>query len=174
MDTNEKGRTEAFIERLYLENYRKMMSMVSKDLVCFPVTEDIVQDTFYEAIKNINKLWDHENPGGWLMNTAKLKMMAYKKRMNIRSLYEINDVEWEMSKFENEYGLIEINTILDLALDPHEKMLFLMFYVQGYSAREMAELEGISEGNFRVRMLRIRNKVQKLLEDKKKHGGAEK
>lgn len=158
-----KDKMHELIEALYEQNYKKMMSMVAKDPLCNPMAEDIVQDTFYEAVRKWDTLEHHENPGGWLMDTAKYKMMAYRKRMNLKSLKEVGDVEQELECFKNEYGMIELSMIMDEALSVHEKTLFHMFYMEGYSVKEMAGFEKISEGNFRVKMLRIREKVKKAL-----------
>ena len=32
--------------------------------------KDIVQDTFHEALRRIDVVAKHENPGGWLMNVV--------------------------------------------------------------------------------------------------------
>lgn len=163
-----KDKMHEIVENLFEQNYRKMMSMVAKDPVCYPMAEDIVQDAFYEAIRNWEKLEQHENPSGWLMETAKYKMMAYRRRMNFRSLKEVDGNELEIECFKNEYGMIELSMVMDEALSTHEKTLFHMFYMEGYSVKEMAVFENISEGNFRVKMLRIREKVKAALGMKKK------
>lgn len=162
-----KDKMHEVIEDLYRQNYRKMMSMVAKDAICYSVAEDIVQDTFYEAIRSWDKLEQHKNPGGWLMETAKFKMKAYRRKMNLKSLREMDDFEQEIECFKNEYGMVELSMIMDETLSVHEKTLFHMFYMEGYSVKEMAAYENISEGNFRVKMLRIREKVKTALGMKK-------
>ncbi len=164
MGTKEKEQARGLITSLYEENYRTMMSMIAKDLVCNPIAEDIVQDTFCEAMRNWEKLLVHENPGGWLMDTAKYKMLSVKKRINSRSLRETMEMEEEWEYLENEYGLVEVNLLFDSSLTLREKTLFHMFYLEGYSMREIAQAEGISEGNCRVKMHRIRDKLRKYLE----------
>ena len=61
-NTNDKA--IKFIEELYQENYSKMLNMVRKDTLCAAMAEDIVQDAFTEAVRNAEKLYAHENPGG--------------------------------------------------------------------------------------------------------------
>lgn len=167
MNTNDKAKIQEFITALYIDNYRKMMSMVGKDLICHSLAEDIVQETFCEALRNIDELSKHENPGGWLMETAKFKMKEIKRRINARSIHEAEEVELELESIKNEYGLVELSIIMDSTLTIHEKTLFHMFYMEGYSVKEMARLENISESNFRVKMLRIRAKIINALEVKK-------
>ena len=167
MRAEDEGRGKEFIAELFQQYYKKLMVFVSKNPMFYTMAEDIVQDTFFEAVRNCEKLMKHENPGGWLMETAKFKMRNLRRKMNARSFYETGEVELELESLENQYGIVEINMILDSALNIHEKTLFHMFYLEGYSVRELSEMEGITEVNFRVRMLRIRAKVQKELERKK-------
>jgi DNA-directed RNA polymerase specialized sigma24 family protein len=49
--------------------------------------------------------------------------------------------------------------LLGQILNPHERMLFDMYYLQGYSAAEMAEMEETNETNIRVRMFRLRKRI---------------
>ncbi len=165
-DTNDKAMK--LIEELYRENYSKMLNMVRKDTLCAAMAEDIVQDAFTEAVRNAKKLYEHENPGGWLMETAKRKTMGVHRRVQRRSIMETEDILLELKGYEADYGLVEMHMVMDEVLNDHEMMLLHMYYYGGYSARELAGMEGITEGNFKVRMLRIRNKVKQAIKVKKK------
>ena len=165
-NTNDK--VMKFIDELYRENYNKMLNMVRKDTLCASMAEDIVQDAFTEAVRKADIVYEHENPGGWLMETAKRKTMAVHHRVQKRAILETEDILLEIKGYEADYGLVELHMVMDEVLNDHELMLLHMYYYCGYSARELAEMEGITEGNFKVRMLRIRNKVKQALKDKKK------
>lgn len=168
MNTKDKAEAQELIESLYKESYRKLISMVARDPVCHALAEDIVQDTFYEAVKNRKKLAQHENPGGWLTLTAQNKMREVRRKFYRRGAYEEDGIEADLKSMEDEYGLLEINMLFDATLTDHEKALFHMFYVEGYSGEELAAMEGITEVNLRVKLHRIREKVRKELEGKKK------
>ena len=165
---NTKDKAIKFVEELYKEYYNKMLNMVRKDTLCGSMAEDIVQDAFAEAVRNAEKLYTHENPGGWLMETAKFKTMGVHRRVQKRALMETEDILLEIKGYEADYGLIELHMVMDEVLNEHELMLLHMFYYAGYSVKELAVMEGITEGNFKVRMLRIRNKVKQALKDKRK------
>ncbi len=166
MITKEKEAAREFIADLFMRNYGKIMSMVAKDYMCRPMAEDVVQEVFYEAVRKPDKVLEHENPEGWLMEVAKFKMLELKKRLYARSAHETEDVEQELWDMENEYGLVEIQMILDAAMGVHDKTLFLMYYLEGYSSKELAEREGISEVAFRVRIHRIKDRILKELREK--------
>ena len=165
---NTKDKAMKFVEELYKEYYNKMLNTVRKDTLCGSMAEDIVQDTFTEAVRKAEKVYTHENPGGWLMETAKYKTMGVHRRVQKRALMETEDILMEIKGYEADYGLVELHMVMDEVLNEHELMLLHMFYYAGYSVKELAGMEGITEGNFKVRMLRIRNKVKQALKDKKK------
>lgn len=165
-DTNDEAMN--FVEKLYKENYNKMLNMVRKDTLCAGMAEDIVQDAFTEAVRNAEKVYKHENPGGWLMETAKRKTMTVHHRVQRRAILETEEILLEIKGYEADYGLVEMHMVMDEVLNDHELMLLHMYYYGGYSAKELAEMEGITEGNFKVRMLRIREKVKQALNVKKK------
>ena len=102
------------------------------------------------------------------MKTAQNKMLALRRKVNSRSVHETEEAELDMLGFEDEYGLIEVDMILDSSLSIHEKTLFQMFYLEGYSLKELAEMEKITEVNMKVRMYRIRDKIRQELQGKKK------
>ena len=168
MMNNTNDKAMKLIDDLYRENYAKMLNMVRKDSLCAAMAEDIVQDAFAEAVRKSHILVEHENPGGWLMETAKRKTMGIHQRLQRRAIMETEEVLLEIKGLEADYGLVELHMVMDEVLNDHELMLLHMYYYGGYSARELAEMEGITEGNFKVRMLRIRNKVKQALEDKKR------
>lgn len=160
-NTNEEAK--AFVEGLYKTHYRNMMAMVSKDALCVSMAEDIVQETFAEAMHNAEKLLEHENPGGWLMETAKWKMLSVKRNFMRHNAKEAMELDVDISGMQADYGLVELSFLMDQTLTLHEKTLFHLYYNGGYSAKELAEAEHISEGTFKVRMLRMRKKLQKQL-----------
>lgn len=158
-----KDEANELIETLYRRHYDNMLAMIRKDFACASVAEDIAQDVFKEAVRNGEKLLDHENPDGWIFETARNKMMSLKKKLYNRSMRELYEVEIEWIGMQADFGKVELSYLMDKTLNEHEIMLFYMYYFGGYSARELAKMEGITEGNFKVRMLRIRKKLKDAL-----------
>lgn len=160
---NTNDETRAFIEELYKKHYRDMMTMISKDALWVSMAEDIVQDTFAEAMRNAEELLTYENPGDWLMETAKQKMAASQNHFMKRDKREVMALEVEISGMEADCGFAELSFLVNQALTLHEKTLFYKYYYGGYSARELADLENITEGAFKIRMLRLRRRLQKRI-----------
>ena len=151
----------AFIGRLYQENYSKLLSHILKKGYHFAVAEDIVHDAYFEAVRNPDKLREHPNPGGWLMTTVDNKLRSFNRRL--KRMEPRDWTEWETSliDLEDEYGATELTLLLDTLLNPKDRRLFRMYFLQGYSARELAEQEHITVNNLKVKMCRMRAKLEK-------------
>ena len=68
---------EAFLEELYRNYLTKLTIYASSALGDRSRAQDLAQDVFHEAIIHIDTLMAHENPGAWLMQTAKNKIHEY-------------------------------------------------------------------------------------------------
>lgn len=152
-------KVEDFITKLYVENYELLLNYVLRNLKTnnFLVAEDIVHDTFCEAIKKVDNLLEHINPGGWLMQVTKYKIMSA-SRLSCNSEVFYND-KYQIPHTEEQYSLTELLMMIDETFNDKEKRLFDLFYFEGYSIREIAQKEEISEGNVKIRMMRLRKKL---------------
>lgn len=121
--------------------------------------EDVVQDVFYEALCKAVLLETHPNPAGWLWETAKYKVMALKKKASTHEILIYDDTELDEPKVDINYERVEMNMVLEQTLNQHEREILECFYLKGYSVREMAEREQISEVNFKVKIHRLRKKL---------------
>lgn len=64
---------DSFLDALFLQNYEVMIIYAMKVLYDRERATDCVQDTFQEAVVQIDKLMLHPNPSGWLMATLRNK-----------------------------------------------------------------------------------------------------
>lgn len=149
---------EALIIRLYEKNYDQMMGFALKTLRSTAMAEDIVQDTFYEAVRKAKLLAAHPNPGGWLMETEKYKILELRRREQRRVYQDFETCQNDFIIIEKQYNNAELNILLESALDVRERMLFRMYFLEGYSAKEIARLENVSENTLKVRMYRLKKK----------------
>lgn len=106
------------ISSLYQENYNKLLSYVLKQGLHLSVAEDIVQDAYYEAMKKSEEIKIHPNPGGWLMNTVKNKILGFNSRMENRSCRELAEWETDIRDLEDEYGALELTLLVDSMMSP--------------------------------------------------------
>ena len=58
---------DAFIEKLYHEFFTQLWIYAKAALGDPEQAQEVVQDTFHEAVRHIDLLVVHDNPKGWLM-----------------------------------------------------------------------------------------------------------
>lgn len=73
---------DAFIEKIYREFFTKLWIYAKAELEDPEQAQEVVQDTFHEAVRHIGILMLHENPKGWLMDVLKKKIMHARRSMN--------------------------------------------------------------------------------------------
>lgn len=152
--------TDRIFTELYEKHYKTVLRYVRSSLRNNNqmLIEDIVQDTFFEALHKINEVIRF-NAVGWLVETARNKMCSYHRRASSRETYLEDCVEADLGRTEKQFCMTEWNMILDKALDEHERRLLEMYYVEGYSGKEIAEAENITVDNLKVRMHRLKKKL---------------
>ena len=91
------------VERLYRLYFKKLFIYASAVLRDQEQAKDIVQDTFHEAMRRIDVVAKHENPGGWLMNVVKNKIKECERNRR-RDLYCLLSLE---ADFPDESNLPE-------------------------------------------------------------------
>lgn len=71
-----------FLERLYWAHFKGLRVYALKMLKSEDLAEEVVQDTFHEAVRHIDTLMTHPNPGGWLWVTARNKVKHAERSWN--------------------------------------------------------------------------------------------
>lgn len=140
--------------------------------------EDVLQDTFIKAFKNLSSFESRSSISTWLYRIAvnEALMLIRKRRPEAVSLdEEKEDEEGEVEPVEivdwcclPEGVLLssESRRFLDDAiqkLSPALKAVFVLRDIEGLSVRETAETLGISEGVVKTRLLRARLKLREIL-----------
>lgn len=155
-------RTE--IDRLYVEYKPKLMQFVMATIENKDVAEDIVHDTFYEALRKYDVFKEHPNQIGWLYKAAGYKIKEYLRKMQMRNaVCAESDVIDEVLDYESGYNEAESQLILYETLTQDELLRFRRYYIWGESAEEIAKKENITENNMRVRLTRLRQKIENAL-----------
>ena len=153
-------------EQYYFLLYRYALPKVNFDN---DAAANCVHAVFDVASKNIEKLRDHENIGGWMMRSLKNIISDHYKAQRRRTKKETlfsrmtlkHDFSFELWP-DNIFSDSEIqeikNGILSLLSD-NEKQIYHLFYVENKSVRDISDLLCISETATKMRLMRLRNKI---------------
>ena len=135
--------------------------------------EEIGQDVFVKAYKNLDRFKGEAKFSTWLYSIAHNTAASHfrKKRIKTNSLEEDSPAMGFESSLETSLESIkkeERDKYIELAMDkmaPQQRMLIQLFYLDENSIKEIIEITGLSEGSIKTGLMRARNKLYKLLEE---------
>lgn len=165
------GEEEAFIQ-LYYQNVEKLYLFLFRKVSNKTDAEDLVSETFYQALKNIKKFSFKSSFKNWLFGIAKHLLLAYYREKYQKGTVELDDV---MAQTIAEPDLPEetpqdkqkvtfTQKILDKLSENYRKVIELRF-LKGYTVAETAKAMKISEENAKVVQHRALKKANELARD---------
>ena len=157
----------ALIVQLYNDMYGPLLAYATSTLENRALAEEAVQETFRIACSKIEAISTSENPKGWLTNTLKNVV-----RNSIKSRARLNRLVVASLSHEEDYLTIptedDYMDIFYSSLIPTEDyQLLKRIALDKYSRLEAAEELGISMEACKKRVQRAKEKLQKILKDKK-------
>ncbi len=125
--------------------------------------EDLTQDVFWVAYQKWDILREHPNIGGFLMVVAKNKI---KKWLVRRSMVYYNEEEMlealsDQTEESSSYDMVDLCSSVEETLSHEELDILLQYYGFGYTVSEMAKKLGVTESCFKVRVMRMREKLRR-------------
>lgn len=149
--------------------YPRLLRSISAYLAGSSVdAEDIVQETFLKAYRNLGSFEGKSGLYTWLYTIARnLSIDEFRKRKyekNISSV-SVDEFELESDSFETE---LEKENILNLRKAIAElpdllKSVVIMKTVDGFSYEEIAEITGVNEQTLKNRMFRARKELAEIM-----------
>lgn len=168
-----KGDANAF--STLVDRYKNMVFTLALKMVKNrEEAEEISQDTFIKAYKNLNKFKGESKFSTWLYKigyrTCLDNLKKNKGKYNIDTIDEIT-----INKIKSTDGILEsierkeraeiINTCM-LSLPEDERAILWMFYFDELSLKEIIEVTDFSEANVKVKLHRARKSLLKIVEKK--------
>lgn len=130
--------------------------------------DDLVQETFYKALKYRNHFQSNSNLKAWLFTIMKNTFINdYRRQGRINSVIDADAHEFVVNNRksddnpERNFRLKEVNNMIN-SLDPAYKVPFLM-YENGYKYQEISNELGLCLGTVKSRIHFSRKKLVKML-----------
>ncbi|HSM93894.1 MAG TPA: sigma-70 family RNA polymerase sigma factor [Anaeromyxobacteraceae bacterium] len=134
--------------------------------------EDVVQETFVSAFRNLGRLQDPGRFLAWLLTITRNRALTKLARRQTRQA-----VEAELSREHDVHGgeaeppdpgaaaeIALVRRIVAELPEGAEKETVRLFYLEGkLSAREIAELQGVGKSAITMRLERFRAKVKRRI-----------
>lgn len=120
--------------------------------------QDAIQDTFCRYLEKKPKFRDKEHEKAWLIKVATnicRDMMRF--RLRHPKIY-IDEVENNLVAPEQKEVLVEL-----LELPVKQKTVLYLHYIEGYQAKEIADILGITESAVKTRLWRGRKQMRETV-----------
>lgn len=121
--------------------------------------EDAVQDTFLRYLEKRPDFTDEGHEKAWLLRVTANNCKSRLRTLKLHPLTEL--LEDYPAGTAEESGVLEAV----LALPPKERAAVHLFYYEGYSTQEIADITGQRPGTVRSHLSRAREKLREWLAD---------
>lgn len=129
---------------------------------------DLIQDTLTNAFESFHKLRNPESFQFFLIGIARnchLKLTRRLKFFGKQSDIKPGNIAVSSDSIEMQYDIQLIHKCI-AGLNPEQREAILLFYIMGFSIKEMAENLTITEAAVKNRLVRGREKLKKFISDK--------
>lgn len=151
-----RQQSDKVIQEIYISEYASMLRMAQTVLESRSLGEVAVQETFVIALQKRGSLMDSTSPVGWVYKTLKFIIcdMLKEKRATLRRFALDTDID-SIVYHEDNFN----SAIRDDIRTSKEMGLLYEFYIMGYSIRELAVKNAITEDAMKMRLYRSRKKL---------------
>ena len=132
--------------------------------------DDMVQETFYKYMTTDISFKSEDHKRAWLIKVSQNKCKDLLRSQKVRAYITYAEIE-EKFLSDDEIEKKDIDEYLRIAnLNYKNKSVIMLYYYEGYSIEEVAEILGISVSATEKRLQRAREKIRKVFEKNNKGG----
>lgn len=124
--------------------------------------EDIVQCTFLKLLERNPEFKDEEHIRKWLIRVTINETNSLWRSSWRKKVISLEETQTEPEFLEPEYN--ELFHAVQKLSSKYRKVIYLYYY-EGYSIKEIAELLHISESAIQTRLMRAREKLRQQLKE---------
>lgn len=138
-------RTEEEVAQIYSRHLKTVYRVCFMYMKSRHETEDMVQNTFIKLMKDSTQFESEEHEKAWLIRTATNLCLDHFRNRWTKTAF-IDDIEEPAQELP-----FEVSDTLEkvMALPPKLKTAIYMYYYEGYSTGEIAEILGKKESTVR-------------------------
>lgn len=152
-------------ENLFKKYYNEALLYVCSFCHNKTLAEDIVAEAYMRAIRSIDE--DKDGFKFWLLKVCRNCYFDYvRKNKRLEPIYaEYQDDSALIDEIIQKEEYRALYRAIDLLQDHYREALRL-YYFDGMSVKEIANITGYSVENVKIQLYRARNKLKEILEDK--------
>jgi RNA polymerase sigma factor (sigma-70 family) len=131
--------------------------------------EDVLQEAFISAFKNLNNYRGDSSFGSWVKKIVINKAINLLKKKKWELMPENEEFDVAVEESEQEYlPELQVETVRNaiLQLPDGYRSVLSMYLLEGYDHQEIAEIMGITESTSKSQLNRAKSKLRELLRKK--------
>lgn len=157
-------------EKVYGLYVKAMLNIANKITKDYMDAEDVVQEAFIRAFKNLHLYKGQATFGAWLKRIVINTAINHLKKRKMEFV-DINDICTKITDNPSEYSLCtkNIDTIYSAikSLPEGYRAVLRLYLIEGYDHSEISLILGISEATSKSQFCRAKKKLRKWLGCKK-------
>lgn len=126
--------------------------------------EDLTQEVFYRFLKSINSFNNRCNITTYIIAICKNVLCEYlrdiKRENNL--IKKITEIRMKEKLTNNKINNLNISFYCDFFVDNY-KIVFELYYIKGYTIKEIGRLLNRPEGTIKFMLYKIREKLKKFI-----------
>jgi len=153
---------------LYDRYASKMFGVCLRYSQDYQAAEDILQEGFVKAFRNMEKFRFEGSFEGWLRRIMVNSAIEMHRRKNhLYPLLEVETTDIELVE-ENALNMLAAEDLMHMieSLSPGYRTVFNLYAIEGYSHKEIAEQLNISEGTSKSQLARARYILMEMVEQR--------
>ncbi len=153
--------------QLYKLYYKAMFSVSFRILNDSMEAEDVMQEAFLSAFRNIKNYKGEVSFGAWLKRIVVNRSLDQLKKRRIK-FEEVTEKTAQISESEMETTAVNVQTIKEAIQDLPDgyRVVLSLFLIEGYDHEEISSILGITNSSSRTQLLRAKNKLRNSLAGK--------
>ncbi|WP_134088147.1 RNA polymerase sigma factor [Olivibacter sp. XZL3] len=156
-------RKEALFKDIFDKNNRKVYHLCYGYTGDSEAANDLMQETFIKVWQNLDRFRNQSQISTWIYRIAVNTCLSFLRVEKRKATDEINDRIIETKAEETSDKQEQVNQLYKCIaqLEENERIIITMV-LDEIPYQEIAEISGISEGNLRVKIHRIKSKLTEI------------
>ena len=153
--------------QLYKLYYKPMYSVSLRIVNDIEEAEDVMQESFLSAFKNIKSYRGEVSFGAWLKKIVVNRSLDVLKKRKVK-FEEINERTTEIEDYHMPVKELDAKILQNAIqqLSDGYRIVLSLYLIEGYDHEEISQILGISNSASRTQLLRAKNKLRELLKGK--------
>lgn len=154
---------ESLFKEIFDKNNRKVYHLCYGYTGDSDAANDLMQETFIKVWQNLGKFRNQSQISTWIYRIAVNTCLSYLRVEKRKATDEINEKIIETKAEETTDKQEQVNQLYKCIaqLEENERIIITMV-LDEIPYQEIAEISGISEGNLRVKIHRIKHKLTEI------------